>query len=158
MKMKQDPHDGETAPHFGWRSPFEQLERLRESVGYLRETKSPKPSLCKRFENATFFLNIYLENAWPQHLRRRIGNLQRACSAVQSQFAHGIVFRFDLLPPKQRRAFADDIFALYEACLLDIGRMRAAGELGEYDYQLAYPTEGESWKPQPRADKFLLRG
>ena len=150
MLLNRDSHEGQTAPSFGWRSRFEQLERLRIWVEYLRTTHSPKLPSYKQFEYATFYITLYREMDWPEHLRQRVHNILKSRETVFTKYTYGSDFRFDLLTRKQRRSIADDIFALYEACLLDIGRIRGVGGPDEYDYQLAYPTQGAPFDPRRR--------
>ena len=47
------------------------------------------------------------------------------------------------------------LLALYEACLLDIDRMRSAGGPDEDDYELAYPAQGASFGPYPHPQSTI---
>jgi hypothetical protein len=53
----------------------------------------------------------------------------------------GTHFLFHLLSLKDRRALEADIFALYEACLLDVGRMHASGGFAAGYYDNLYPED-----------------
>jgi hypothetical protein len=88
----------------------------------------------------------------PERLKNRRDNILNARKAVRREYGAGALFRFDLLNRKERRALADDIFALYEACLLDIGRMREMGGLPADYFNIVYPEDTAPLAVKPRAD------
>ena len=57
-----------------------------------------------------------------------------------------------MLGKGELRALADDIFALYEACLLDIGRMYAMGGAAAGWYDIMYPNDAAPRVFKPRSD------
>jgi hypothetical protein len=64
--------------------------------------------------------------------------------AVRRYYTGAAVFEFSRLSARKRRALQKDVIALYEACLLDIGRMSgiSAGADREF-YDIAYPHDEE---------------
>ena len=55
---------------------------------------------------------------------------------VARRYVTNSLFHFEWLTPRERRALIGDILALYEACLLDLGRS------GDDDYfEIAYPKD-----------------
>jgi hypothetical protein len=74
-------------------------------------------------------------------VKSRLENISNARRAVRRDYPADTLFEFALLPPKERRALADDIFAMYEACLLDIGRMHERGGLAGEWYAIMYPKD-----------------
>ena len=77
----------------------------------------------------------------PERLKNRRDNILNARRDVRRDYPTGTLFRFDLLGKRELRALADDIFALYEACLLDIGRMHEMGGLAGEWYDIMYPKD-----------------
>src|SRR5260370_18703156 len=103
----------------GWQDPIDQLGALRVAVKHLSARGRIGPR--ERFERATAPLTKYWR--MPERLKNRRDNILNARRDVRRDYPIGTLFRFDLLSRRELRALADDIFALYEACLLDIGRM-----------------------------------
>ena len=122
----------------GWQDPIDQLDALRVALGQLlRRSLGPR----ERFDRATFPLT----KCWrtPKRLKNRRDNILNARIAVRRDYSPetASLFRFDLLSTKEQRALVDDILALYEACLLDIGRMYSmGGPAGEW-YDIMYPKD-----------------
>jgi hypothetical protein len=97
----------------GWERPSDQLDSLRIAVQCLGKAWT---SLSNRLDHATFALVKYQSRDVPERLKHRYENIMNARKAV----AKGRYFAFHLLSHKERRALANDIFALYEACFLDM--------------------------------------
>jgi hypothetical protein len=137
MKMELQMDDY----RLGWDDPIAQLNSLRVAVkellalGLGPQEKGTGPR--ERFDRATRRLIIY--RGWPDRLKHRRENISSARIAVRED--QGAWFRFDLLSAKERRALADDILALYEACLLDIGRMYEKGGHATAGYEIMYPKD-----------------
>jgi hypothetical protein len=127
----------------GWTEPIDQLNRLRTAVGYLlARTGGPR----ERWTNATTPLMRYRPEDYPERLRRRVQNLGDARVAVREDIADDCIFTFDRLSRPVLNALRDDIIALYEACLLDIGK----GDVRTGYLEVVYPPEGEAVEPRPR--------
>jgi hypothetical protein len=131
----------------GWEDPIAQLNSLRVAVECLRKVRMG-PS---RFDHATFPLIKY--RYVPEHLKYRYENIRNARRAVRKDYSkRNTVFRFHLLSSRDRRALEDDIFALYEACLLDIGRMYEMGGIATLGYEIMYPKDAAPHTVKPRSD------
>jgi hypothetical protein len=116
----------------GWQDPINQLDALRLAVKHLRAVAvAPR----ERFDRATSPLTKYWR--MPERLKQRRENILNARIAVRKD----TLFRFDLLSARERRALADDIFGLYEGCLLDIGRMYGMGGPAAGWYDIVYPQD-----------------
>jgi hypothetical protein len=85
-----------------------------------------------------------------ERLKQRRENILNARIAVWKD----TLFRFDLLSARERRVLADDIFALYEGCLLDIGRMNGMGGLAADWYDIVYPEDAAPLTVKPRAEPW----
>jgi hypothetical protein len=134
-------------PQLGWQDPIDQLAALRVAVEYLR---APRLGPRERFDRATFPLTKYW--SMPERLKNRRDNILNARTAVWRDYGAGGAFRFDLVRIEERRALAGDIFALHEACLLDIGRMREMGGLAADYFNIVYPKDAAPLTVKPRAD------
>jgi hypothetical protein len=126
-------------PNLGWEDPIDQANSLRVAVEHL---VTGGMSLRNRLGRATPFLTKY--RRWPERLKTRVENLINAYKAAPRDYqyeAEGAPIRrqLDFGTPRECRALADDIFALYEACLLDIGRMHERGGLASEWYNIMYP-------------------
>jgi hypothetical protein len=129
----------------GWQDPIDQLDALRVAVRHLlRRSLGSR----ERFDRATSPLTKY----WhiPERLKNRRRNILNARMAVRRYPPE--MFRFDLLTAKDHRALENDIFALYEACLLDIGRMYAMGGPAAGWYDIMYPKDAAPRAVKPRID------
>jgi hypothetical protein len=139
-------------PNLGWEEPIAQASSLRSAVKELLAIGlGPQErgnsgtivgvvlGVSERFERATSSLWKY--RRWPDHVKSRLENISNARRAVRRDYPTGAWFEFAALPPKERRALADDIFAMYEACLLDIGRMHERGGLAGEWYTIMYPKD-----------------
>jgi hypothetical protein len=114
-----------------WAGPLDQLDSLRIAVKYLLKRGL---NTNERFSAATLPLAKYQSREFPETVRPRFERIAAARRAVWREYIGGSLFDFTALKRPERKALQDDIFALYEACLLDIGKM------GDQDfYELAYP-------------------
>jgi hypothetical protein len=139
--------------------PIDQAISLRSAVkellaiGLGPRSRSWDGVVCgvsERLEQATSSLWKY--RRWPDRVRSRRENIRKARVAVRKDYTNDTVFQFSLLPPRQRRALADDIFAMYEACLLDIGRMHERGGLAGEWYNVMYPKDAAARTIKLRRD------
>jgi hypothetical protein len=132
----------------GWEDPVAQLNSLRVAVKHLGNVRvGPR----ERFDRATrpLIRNRYV----PERLKYRYENILNARRTVREDYPKGnTLFRFDLLSLRERRALADDIFALYEACLLDAGRMYGMGGHGTLGYEIMYPKHAALRTVKPLND------
>jgi len=139
-------------PNLGWEDPIAQASSLRSAVkellaiglrprerGNMGALEGVVLGASERFDRATSSLWKYLR--CPDRVKSRLENIRNARIAVRRHYSTDTLFQFDLLPPNERRALADDIFAVYEACLLDLGRMHERGGLGGEWYNIMYPKD-----------------
>ena len=135
--------------YLGWQDPIDQLLSLRAALNYLlARSKAPR----ERFSGATLPLVKYHIHDFPERLRQRVENIRNARVAVRQDYVTDSLFRFDLLSVRECRAIQGDILALYEACLLDLGRMHAMGGMGEGLYEIVYPKDAQPLTVKPRAN------
>ena len=105
---------------FGWGS---------DHVGKLLALQTAIKHLCgpgkirDRFDAGTFPLVKYQERDFPEALRSAFTRILdariKSRQDVTKDYAY---FAFDALTPTERNQIVADITALYEACLIDIGR------------------------------------
>jgi hypothetical protein len=137
----------------GWEDPFAQLNSLRVAVkellalGLGPQEKGTGPR--ERFTQATSCLIRY--RGWPERLKCRRENISNARMAVRRDYPKDTLFHFERLTTRERRALADDIFALYEACLLDVGRMYEMGGHATLAYEIMYPKDAAPRIFKPRS-------
>ncbi len=120
-----------------WSSPLDQLLTLRAAIkALLLRSLNPR----ERFERATYGLAAYLPSDFPKAVRARFQRIMDARVAVSQ--ADGRIFEFQKLSIKERSALQADIFALYEACLMDIGWLNGSARMGGEVYHIVYPHAG----------------
>jgi hypothetical protein len=105
--------------NLGWAEPVSQYESLATAVKILAEGRS---KFRERMEDATFALTRWQAKDFPERIRERARKVLSVRSKVRWDYTGGCRFEFQRLTPKQRRALVADIIALYEACLLDLGK------------------------------------
>lgn len=76
-----------------------------------------------RMEKATDPLVTLRPEDFPERLRGRATKVLDARGAVSQKYVTDILYHFDRLTPKQRKALIENIIALYEGCLIDIGKL-----------------------------------
>lgn len=111
--MIDDPQLGWSGDHVGI------LCRLQIAVRVLAEGRG---KTADRLERATLPLIGLRPENFPEIMRKRAARvlaLRGNAAAHVSEFTH---FRFGDMTPTERIRFVDDLIALYEACLIDIGR------------------------------------
>jgi hypothetical protein len=117
-----------------WISPLDQLLTLRAAIkALLMRSLNPR----ERFERATYGLAAYLPSDFPKAVQAPFLRIMDARVAVTR--AEGQIFEFQTLPNKERNALQADIFALYEACLIDIGSLNCSASMGDEVYDIVYP-------------------
>jgi hypothetical protein len=133
-------------PNLGREEPIAQASSLRSAVKELlaiglgpRALEGVVLGASERFERAASSLWKY--RRWPDRVKSRLENISNARGAVRRNYPTDTRFEFPLRPPKERRALADDIFAVYQACLLDLGRMHERGGLAGEWYGIMYPKD-----------------
>ena len=103
-----------------WAAPVGQLEKLRTAVRVLAEGSG---TWRERMDAATLALVTMRSEDFPKRLRNRAARVLSIRRKVGStSYVGGDYFHFEKLKPKERMRFVADIIALYEACLIDIGR------------------------------------
>jgi hypothetical protein len=95
------------------------LDRLRTCVQILVEAKG---NFCTRMDSATFSLVPLRARDFPDRLRARATKVLGVRSAVRQDYIGTTLFHFERLTPRERKALILDIIALYEGCLIDVGR------------------------------------
>jgi hypothetical protein len=128
-------------PDSQWSDPVGQLVSLQAAREVLL-ARSLNPS--ERFDRATSLLVKYRASEFPESMRPRYERIMQARLAVRRDYTGVTVFEFSRLSARNRRALQKDVIALYEACLLDIGKMSgtSAGADREF-YDIVYPCEEE---------------
>jgi hypothetical protein len=77
----------------------------------------------ERYDDATFALVKFQERDFPEALRPAFTRIKDARIKSRHEVHKDYVsFNFDELTPTERKQIFADITALYEACLIDIGR------------------------------------
>jgi hypothetical protein len=113
----------------GWNEPVDTLLRLRTAVRIVARAKG-NPRARNKFADllcrATFALTGLLPEHFPERIRGRATKVLSVRARVRQDYgnnADSVLFHFEWLSPKERDALISDILGLYEACLLDLGRM-----------------------------------
>jgi hypothetical protein len=132
-----------------WSDPVDQLLSLRVALKYLLVRKlNPR----ERFDRATLPLVKYQPRDFPEPMRPVFARIMQARVDARRDCDGSTVFEFSQLSVPARRALQSDLIAMYEACLLDIGKMSetsAGGDSGYYD--IVYPREeGSGNRPNVR--------
>jgi hypothetical protein len=102
-----------------WKDPVTQLDRLQTAVRALAEGSG---TWQKRMDKATYALIFLRSEDFPKRLRNRAGkvlSIRRGKVVDAGEYSYA---DFSKLTPTKRKRFITDIIALYEACLIDIGR------------------------------------
>lgn len=113
----------------GWNEPIGALDRLQTAVRIIARAKG-NPRGRNKFsylmDRATFALTDLLPEHFPARIRGRANKVLSVRSRVRHQYGDSgdsVHFHFEWLSSKERDALISDILSLYEACLLDLGRM-----------------------------------
>jgi hypothetical protein len=105
---------------FGWGGDHVgKLYTLQTAMRLLAGNKK----IRERYDAATFPLVRYQERDFPEHLRPAFTRIIDARIKSRHEVHKDYVsFNFDELTQTERKQILADITALYEACLIDIGR------------------------------------
>jgi hypothetical protein len=115
---------------FGWGSDHVgKLHRLQAAVRHLAEGKG---KARERLERATNWLTGLQPADFPQSLRIRATNVL-SLRGKHVYHAGGEPY-FQEVRPSERRQFVEDLLALCEACLIDLGRRGP-------DWDFMYPED-----------------
>jgi hypothetical protein len=116
------------------------LVRLQTAVRILAEGRG---TTAERLERATYSLVTLFERDFPEHLRNRA----KVVLELRSKYVFhaGDESYFHQVKPSDRVNFAINLLALYEACLIDLGRSWPT-------WDFMYPT-GDT----PKAKKRLVQ-
>ena len=129
---------------YGWGGDHVgKLTKLQAAVQFLAEGSGTTKT---RFKAATDALVHLRSSHFPGHLRNRAANVLGF--RRKHMFIAGDEVYFRDVRPSHRRKFVRDLLALYEACLIDLGR-------GWPQWSFMYPndvdaTEGCIWPGQGR--------
>jgi len=131
-----------------WSDPIGQLTSLREALEVLLAgSLNPR----ERFDGATSLLVKYNPREFPELLRPCFERIMKSRIAVRRKYVSATLFEFSRLTNSERRALQKDVIALYEACLLDIGRMSGTSSGVDRDYyDIVYPREDQKRSPEKR--------
>jgi hypothetical protein len=126
---------------YGWGGDHvDKLHRLQIAVKILAEGNG---NVADRLNRATYPLVTLFPRDFPAKLRKRA---ERALGLREKYVFHaGDDSYFHQVKPSDRRNFAVDLIALYEACLIDLGR-----SWPQWDFM--YP-EDIDMTPPPRQRK-----
>jgi hypothetical protein len=125
--MENDPDLGWTSDHVG------RLERLRDAVRILAEGHK---KFRDRIDKATSALVHFDPEDFPAHLRPRLERIHRARRKAMRTAINYDDFSFAYLTLTEQDNLVADIIAIYEACLIDIGRTWPR-------WDFVYPQEGD---------------
>jgi hypothetical protein len=115
----------------GWRDPVKVLLALQVTV---QTICMGKDNFRTRMQKATFAL----VDLTPEYFPTRIHNTARLVLSLRGRVPRqnanncDTIFYFDKLKPKERAEFIFDILSLYEACLIDVGKL---------GYDFLYPKD-----------------
>jgi hypothetical protein len=115
------------------------LHRLQIAVSHLAQGKG---KTSQRLEKATYALIGLFPKDFPKYLQNRAENVLGL--RLKYVFHAGDDSYFNPVPPSERKRFTEDLLALYEACLIDIGR---AGP----DWDFMYPEDRQPPKKKTKA-------
>ena len=102
----------------GWGSDHVgKLDRLQTAVSILAEGKG---TIAQRLQRATYPLSTLFPRDFPKHLRNRAKRVLKLRGKYI--FHAGDQSYFHQVKPRDRISFVKDLLALYEACLIDLGR------------------------------------
>ena len=105
--------------NLGWAEPVSQHLSLATAVKVLAEGRL---TFRERMDEATFALTRWQAEDFPERIRERARKVLSVRSTVRKYYGNDYCVQFGSLKPKERRALIGDIIALYEACLLDLGK------------------------------------
>jgi hypothetical protein len=106
-------------PGLDWSDPVTQLEGLRRAVRVLAEGSG---KWRERMDKATEALVNMRSEDFPRRLHHRAAKVLSIHGRVAESYTGGSYFHFEALTPSEGKRLVADIIALYEACLIDIGR------------------------------------
>lgn len=117
---------------FGWGGDHVgKLHSLQVAVAALAEGSG---KTAERLEKATFPLIRLTPADFPEKLRKRAKNVLTL--RTRYVFHAGDYSSFHRVPPNEKKRFVRDLLALYEGCLIDMGR-------GWPTWDFMYPKEEE---------------
>jgi hypothetical protein len=132
-------------PDLDWRDPVSQLNGLRSVVRILAEGSGKSH---ERMDKATQALVYMRSEDFPKRLRNRASRVLSIRGRVATSYIGGSYFDFKRLTLRERKRFVADIIALYEACLIDIGRTWPR-------WDVVYPEDPEDKQQKSPRNKGL---
>jgi hypothetical protein len=127
----------------GWGEIVGKFEELKAAMNDLISISG---NVRERFDEATFRLVKYGEQDFPEHLRPAFNRI--IDTRIKSRRDITGMFAFETLTPTERRQLVADICAMYEACLIDIGRSWP-------EWEVLYPKADVLGKPKRRRKKKI---
>lgn len=103
----------------GWGSDHVgKLLKLQKVVMILAKASG---KTAQRLNEATYILTGLLPRDFPAHLQERAGNV----SSLRGKYVYhaGGDSYFHQVPTGEYRKFVEDVLAIYDACLIDAGRL-----------------------------------
>lgn len=122
----------------GWYDPVKMRLALHDAVEILATPKHGE-NYRVRADRATYCLAGFRPEDFPERIRNRARMILAVRLRVMRMYGNDALYHFDWLSSKERRALLDDIMALYEAVLIDIGRIE--------DTDYLYPKDRVPTKP-----------
>jgi len=116
----------------GWGSDHVgKLHRMQTAVSHLAQGRG---KTSQRLEKATYALIGLRANEFPERIRNRAENVLSLRGEYVRHAGH--VSCFHRVPLAVKKRFVEDLLALYEACLIDLGRTWP-------QWDLMYPKDRE---------------
>jgi hypothetical protein len=109
-----------TLHNLGWIDPVGKLQGLKTAVRIIMDGKD---NYRVRMDKATFAFAGYRATEFPEKIRETAERVLGVRSAVREQYVNDVLFHFERLTIRERRALIEDIIILYEALLFDLGKM-----------------------------------
>jgi hypothetical protein len=107
-------------PNRGWSDPIGTFMRLQLAVKLLVSGKDQREL---RMDEATSALKGLIPGFFPAAMRERAERVLGVRERVRRESDSNVVlFRFDLLKPKECAALTQDILSLFEACIFDMSK------------------------------------
>jgi hypothetical protein len=126
----------------GWYDPVKMRIALHDAVQILASPKSGE-NYRQRAERATYCLAGFRPEDFPKRIRNRPHMVLALRLRVKHEYSTDVLYHFECLTSKERKALLEDIMALYEAVLIDIGRMEDNDYLYPKDRFPTNPIEDE---------------
>jgi hypothetical protein len=99
----------------------EKLAILRAAVDCLVFSSD---AFSAKIEKAAIEISAFSISDVPDALQPILGRINEATGKARCDYVGGVCFDFSLLSNREKKAIALDVIRLYEACLIDFGRVQ----------------------------------